>query len=351
MAATLAELAKLFDCELDGPAELVVDTVGTLAGAGPSAVTFLANPAYRDRLAAVRAGAVVLAEPDRGHCPVAALVTENPYATYARIAAFLHPARRPNPGIDPTAAVARDAFVPDSAEVGAHVSIGPGAVLGEGVLIGPGSVIGPGARIGEGSRLLARVSVLDRSVLGARCIVQPGAVIGADGFGFARDGGAWVKIPQLGRVVIGDDVEIGANTAIDRGTIEDTVIGDGVKLDNLIQVAHNVRIGEHTVVAGCAGIAGSTRIGKRCMIGGAVKIVGHIEICDDVMIGFHATVIRSIATPGEYAGSFPAEEAGRWRRLIARFRRLDSYVERLRGLEQGDAPRSDGARKKGGAND
>ena len=346
MAATLAELAHLFQCELHGPSDLVVDRVGTLRGAAEHTVAFLANPLYRQDLLETRAGAVVLAERDRASCPVAALVTPNPYAAYARIAAHLHPLPIPRAGIDPTAVVAADAVVPASAAIGPHACIGAGAVLGEGVVIGAGAVVASRARIGDASRLAARATVLEDSVLGVRCIVHSGAVIGADGFGFAREGDTWLKVPQLGRVVIGDDVEIGVNTAIDRGTIEDTVIGNGVKLDNLIQVAHNVRIGDHTVVAGCAGFAGSARIGKRCLIGGAVKVVGHIEICDDVMVGFHGIVTRSITAPGEYAGCIPVQEAGRWRRMVARFKRLDALAERVGRLERKHSTGSGSTQKK-----
>jgi UDP-3-O-[3-hydroxymyristoyl] glucosamine N-acyltransferase len=347
MPATLSELAKRFGCELKGPPDASVTHVGTLAAADGDALAFLANPLYRRELARTRAGAVVLSEQDREACPVPALVTPNPYAVYARIAALLHPPPALEPGIHASACVAVDATVPRTAQVGPHVVIGSGVRLGESVVVGAGSVLGKNVSIGEGSRLAARVTVLDGSVIGARCIVHPGAVIGADGFGFARHELEWLKVPQVGRVVIGDDVEIGANTTIDRGTIEDTVIEDGVKLDNLIQLAHNVRIGAHTAMAACSGIAGSTRIGKRCMIGGATTVVGHLEVCDDVMIGFHSTVTRSIQTPGEYSGCIPVEEASRWRRLVARFKRLDAYVARLKSLERDLPPDGDLAKHKG----
>jgi UDP-3-O-[3-hydroxymyristoyl] glucosamine N-acyltransferase len=334
MAATLAELAERFGCELYGPGDLSVARVATLAHAGADAVAFLANPVYRKQLAETHAGAVILMEPDREACPVAALVTSNPYAVYARVAAELHPAALIEPGIHATASVAPDAEVDASAQIAAHTVIGAGACIGAAVLVGPGTIIGARARIGNYSRLAARVSVLDDVLIGERCIVHSGAVIGADGFGFAREERRWVKVPQIGRVVIGDDVEIGANTTIDRGTIEDTVIEDGVKLDNLIQVAHNVVIGAHTAIAACVGIAGSTRVGKRCMIGGAAVIVGHLEICDDVMVGFHGTVTRSIRAPGVYSGCIPVEEAARWRRNVARFKSLDEQAQRLGKLER-----------------
>ena len=198
--------------------------------------------------------------------------------------------------------------------------------------IGAGSVLAAGASLGPGSRLAPNVTVLEHVRIGARCILHPGVVIGGDGFGFAEDGGHWLKVPQLGGVVIGDDVEIGANTTVDRGAIENTVIEDGVKLDNLIQIAHNVRVGAHTVMAAMSGAAGSTTIGKRCMIGGGVVMVGHLSICDDVLFTFRSVVTRSVTEPGTYGGSLPAMEASKWRRSAARFRQLDALHERLASL-------------------
>jgi UDP-3-O-[3-hydroxymyristoyl] glucosamine N-acyltransferase len=328
MSATLAELAARFGCELRGNPDLVVDTVGTLTGAGANAVSFLANPLYRSELSRTNAAAVILEERFQAGCAAAALVTANPYATYARVAEFLHPPRLPVPGIHPSAWVAEDARVPESVEIGPLAVVGRAACLGESVVIGPGAIVGEQARIGEGTRLLPRATILERVVIGARCVIHSGVIIGADGFGFAQEEGAWTKVPQLGSVMIGDDVEIGANTTIDRGTIEDTVIDDGVKLDNLIQIGHNVRIGDHTVMAALCGISGSTRIGRRCMIAGAVVMVGHIEICDDVLVTFHSTVTRSIARPGTFSGALPADEAKRWRRNAARFRSLDEAARR-----------------------
>ena len=336
MPFTLGELAERFGCVLHGPADAVVARVATLSNAGPDAVTFLANPAYASRLATTRAGAVILDERHRRDCPVPALVAENPYATYARVAAALHPPRAPRPGIHPTAVVADDARVAASAEIGPHVTIGEGTTIGEGAIVGPGCTLGERVEVGDGTRLVARVTLLDRVRIGRRCIVHPGAVIGADGFGFAEDfaHGGWVKVPQLGTVVIGDDVEIGANTTIDRGAIEDTVIEDGVKIDNLVQIAHNVRVGAHTAMAARTGIAGSTTIGKRCMIGGGVGIIGHLSICDDVILQVRSLVAQSIDKPGMYGGTLPADDAARWRRNAARFRQLDELWKRVRALER-----------------
>jgi UDP-3-O-[3-hydroxymyristoyl] glucosamine N-acyltransferase len=333
MSATLSELADRFGCALHGPAAARVTRVGTLTGADASAVAFLANPLYRSALASTRAGAVILAEHERVHCPVPALVAENPYAAYARVAEFLHPLQTVMPGIHATAAVAPDAVVAPTAEVRAHVSIGSGCNIGDGCLIGAGSVLGANVQVGAHTRLDSRVTLLDDVRIGRRCLLHAGVVIGSDGFGFARDREGWIKVPQVGSVTVGDDVEIGANTTIDRGTIEDTVIGDGVKLDNLIQIAHNVHIGAQTVIAAMSGIAGSTRIGQRCMFGGAVGIAGHVEICDDVMILMRSAVTRSIRKPGTYSSCLPAEEAGHWRRNAARFNQLDRLVRRIRALD------------------
>jgi UDP-3-O-[3-hydroxymyristoyl] glucosamine N-acyltransferase len=334
MPATLSDLAARFGCELRGEGEKLITGVGTLTGAGSDALAFLANPLYRSALEGTTAGAVVLAAKDQDACPVAALVCENPYAAYARMAAYLHPPPPVRPGIDPSACVAGDAVVAESASVGPQAVIGSGSRIGEAVAVGPGCVVGSRVRLGGGTRLAARVTVLDNVVIGERCLLHPGVVIGADGFGFARDGAVWVKVPQTGGVTIGNDVEIGANTTIDRGTIEETVIGDGVKLDNLIQIAHNVHVGEHTVMAAMAGAAGSAKIGKRCVLAGGAVIVGHVEICDDVMITFRAAVTRSIRKPGVYSACLPADEAPRWRRNAARFKRLDSYARRLRSVER-----------------
>jgi UDP-3-O-[3-hydroxymyristoyl] glucosamine N-acyltransferase len=337
-SATLGELAERFGCTLHGAVGLTVSRVATLSHAGPDAITFLANPAYRRQLASSRAGAVILEERYRGDCPVACLVASNPYAVYARIAAFLHPPRTAQPGVHPTAVVDQDARVSPTAEIGPQAVVGRASVVGDSALVGPGCVIGEEVTIGAGTRLVAKVVVLDRVRIGQRCLLHPGVVIGADGFGFAPDfggdAGGWVKVPQVGSVVIGDDVEIGALTAIDRGAIEDTVIEDGVKLDNLVQIGHNVRVGAHTAMAAMAGVAGSTRIGKRCMIAGGAAMVGHLTICDDTTLLIRAVVLRSITEPGVYSGTLPADEAARWRRNAVRFGRLEEMAGRLRDVER-----------------
>jgi UDP-3-O-[3-hydroxymyristoyl] glucosamine N-acyltransferase len=334
----LGELAVRFGCELRGDPALRVARVATLAAAGPGELGFLANPQYRTQLGATRATAVVLDAASAALCPVAALVHANPYATYARMAALLHPELQAPPGIHPTAVIDPAAQVAASASIGAHVVIGPGASVGERSRIGAGCVLGAAVRIGADCVLHPRVTLEPGTVLGERVRLHSGVVIGADGFGFARDAAGWIKVPQVGAVRIGADVEIGANTTVDRGAIGDTVIADGVKLDNQIQIGHNVHIGEHTVIAGCTGISGSTRVGARCVIAGAVAIAGHLDICDDVVVSGMSAVTRSLTTPGVYSGCIPAELAPVWRRLVGRFKRLDALAGRLRRLERDDGP-------------
>jgi UDP-3-O-[3-hydroxymyristoyl] glucosamine N-acyltransferase len=329
MAATLGQLAAQFACELVGDPGVTVNRVGTLATAAPDAVTFLANSLYRAQLKSTRAAAVILAPRDRDGCPVACLVHAEPYLAYARIAAALHPPVAAVPGVHTSAVVAASARVASSAQIDAQAVVGSDCTIADEAIVGAGAVLAANVSVGKGTRIGARVTVLDGVRIGARCVVHPGAVIGADGFGFAPDRGTWHKIPQVGSVVVGDDVEIGANTTIDRGAIDDTVIEDGVKLDNLVQIAHNVRIGAHTIMAAMSGVAGSTKVGKRCMIGGGVVMTNSLTICDDVMFTFRSVVTRSVAEPGTYSGHLPAEEAGLWRKNAARFRKLDALADRL----------------------
>lgn len=334
MAVTLAELAKRFDCELRGDADVEIDGVASLASAGPRSITFVANPAYLPELTHTQAGAVLLCAADAAGYTGNTLITSNPHLSFARILAYLHPEPRHAPGIHASAVVDPGARLATSAAIGALAMIESGAVIGEHAYIGPGCHIGRGVQIGDGSRLLGRVTVVQGCCIGKRAIIHPGAVIGSDGFGFARDGVRWEKVLQLGRVMIGDDVEIGANTTIDRGALDDTIIGDGVKLDNLIQIAHNVQIGEHSALAACVGVAGSAKIGKRCAIGGQAGVLGHLEITDDVQIAATSLVVGSISTPGMYSSSIPAEPAALWRKNVARLRQLDNIVRRLMKLER-----------------
>jgi UDP-3-O-[3-hydroxymyristoyl] glucosamine N-acyltransferase len=316
-------LAVRFGLALQGEPGLKVSRVATLSHADPGAVSFLANPRYRKQMEATRATAVLVGPEDAAGCPVAALIDPNPYLQYARIAELLHPQAPDAPGIHPTAVVSPSARIAASASIGPLTVIEDEVDIGERVFVGPGSIIQRGAHVGDGSRLISRVNVCARVHIGRRCILHAGAVVGADGFGFAPDAGTWVKVPQVGSVRIGDDVEIGANTTIDRGAIDDTVVEHGVKLDNQIQVGHNVTIGAHTAIAGCVGISGSTTIGRRCMIGGGVGIAGHLTIADDVVVTGCSLVSASIRNPGSYSSGMPTVETRLWRRMVAHLRRLD----------------------------
>jgi UDP-3-O-[3-hydroxymyristoyl] glucosamine N-acyltransferase len=334
MAVTLGELAVRFGLELRGDPDVPLERVATLANAGPGDLSFLANPRYRAQLGATRAAAVIVNAAAAPECPVPALVCENPYAAYARIAALLYPTPALVAGVHPSAVVAAGARIDPTAQVGPQCVIGADVSIGPRAFIGPHCVIEAGVRIAEDVRLVARVTLGARVEIGARVVVQPGAVIGGDGFGFAPERRGWVKVPQVGTVRVAADVEIGANTTIDRGAIEDTVIEAGAKLDNLIMIAHNVRIGAHTAIAACTGISGSTTVGARCMIGGHCGFAGHINIADDVVITGYSMISRSIERAGVYSSGIPFEEARVWRRLVARFKRLPLLEGRLRRLEQ-----------------
>ncbi|HEX4024458.1 MAG TPA: UDP-3-O-(3-hydroxymyristoyl)glucosamine N-acyltransferase [Steroidobacteraceae bacterium] len=322
MSIALGELAVRFGCALRGDPQLRVDHVAALGSADPQALSFLANPRLTPQLSATRAGAVVLEPSVADCCPVAALIIPNPHALFARIATLLHPVPPPCPGVHARALVDAGASVDASAEIAALAVVAAGARIGPRCRIGPGCVIGADVQLGADCRLGAHVTLEAGVRIGVRALIHPGAVIGSDGFGLAREDGRWLKVPQVGSVLIGDDVEIGANTTIDRGAIEDTVIADGVKLDNLIQVGHNVHIGAHTAIAACTGISGSTRIGARCMIGGGVGFNGHIEICDDVVVAGMSTVTHAIREPGYYGSLIPAEPMRQWKRAVAKLKQL-----------------------------
>jgi UDP-3-O-[3-hydroxymyristoyl] glucosamine N-acyltransferase len=319
---SLGELAVRFGLELRGDPALRVSHVATLSGATPGAVSFLANSRARRHLGASRATAIVLSANDAADCPSAAFISSNPHLSFARIATLLHPQASAPPGVHPSAVVAGDAIVAASASVGPFCVIEAGVEIGERVQLGAGCTLQAGVRIGADSQLMPRVTVYAAVRIGERCLIHTGAVIGADGFGFAPDAGTWVKVPQVGSVRIGDDVEIGANTTIDRGAIDDTVVGDGVKLDNQIQVGHNVVIGAHTAIAACTGISGSTTIGQRCMIGGMVGFAGHLTIADDVSVTGCSLVSASIRQAGSYSSGMPTVETRAWRRMVAHLRRF-----------------------------
>ena len=334
MPIKLGELAAKFDCELVGDPDVTIDNVAGLQNAGPGSLSFLSNPKFRKQLAATGAAAVVLRAEDVDDSPTASLVSNNPYADYARMAGVIHPPPSYAAGIDASAVIAPTAEVSPTAHIAANVSIGDRSTIGENVYVGPGTVIGPDCNIANDCRLIANVTLVRDVRLGLRGILHPGAVIGADGFGNAMTPEGWIKVPQLGGVRIGNDVEIGANTTVDCGAIEDTVIEDGVRIDNLCHIGHNVYIGAHTAVAGMSGISGSATVGKRCLLAGQSGIVGHIKVCDDVVVSGKAVISKDVTEPGVYAGTFTAEPAREWNRKVARFRRLDQLIERVRKLEK-----------------
>ena len=329
----LAEIVERFGGEIIGNPQTSVGQIATLESAGRQHIAFLSHGKYRRQLAATRAGAVIIGKSDGDLTDLPRIVCDDPYLYFAKVASLFNPPAAVRPGVHRSAVVARGTRVPASVSIGAGACIGRGVKLGKGVVIGAGCHLGDAVELGAASRLHARVTIYSGCRLGERVLVHSGAVIGADGFGIALEDGVWRKIPQTGGVSIGNDVEIGANTCIDRGALDDTIIEDGVKLDNLIQIGHNVRIGAHTAIAGCTGVAGSTRIGKHCMIGGAANIVGHLEIADRVVIHAAAVVTKSIRKAGAYGGH-PAEDSRSWAQHTALLRSLDSLLERLRSMEQ-----------------
>ncbi|HRL75670.1 MAG TPA: UDP-3-O-(3-hydroxymyristoyl)glucosamine N-acyltransferase [Candidatus Accumulibacter phosphatis] len=328
----LDEIVARLGGVLHGDGSVVVSQVGTLQSARAGEIAFLANPKYRSQLQTTLASAVIVPPQSAAATELPRIVHQNSYAYYARVVALLNPPAARRPGVH-RGAVVRSA-VPESACIGENVVVGRGVQLGDNVTLQPGCVIGDGVSIGDDSLLHANVVVYDRCVIGRRAIIHAGAVIGSDGFGFAKEGERWVKIPQIGRVVIGDDVEIGANTSIDRGALDDTLIADGVKLDNQIQIGHNCSIGENAAMAGCVGIAGSTRVGRRCTIGGAGMISGHLELGDDVHVSGGTLVARSLSRPGQYTGVFPLDGHAEWLQNAAQLRRLAKLVERVAELEK-----------------
>jgi len=319
----LGELARHLGLGLRGDPDIEIQSAATLVSARPGQISFLANPAYRDRLPVTRASAVIVPAKLVSKAPCAALAAEDPYAAWARLLGLLYPVPDVRPGVDASARLDEGAVIDAGAEIGPLCHIAAGARIEADVVVGPGCMVGPEARIGKGARLAGRVFLGARCRLGERVIVQPGAVIGADGFGLAMHEGRWIKVPQLGTVCIGDDCEIGANTTIDRGALDDTVVGCDVRLDNQVQIGHNVMIGDHTAVAGCVGVAGSTRIGRYCMIAGASGIGGHLEICDHVVITAMSTVLNSITEPGQYGSGIPARPQRAWQKILVRLGQLE----------------------------
>ena len=331
-----SELAQRFGLELRGE-DRAVHGVGTLSSATAEQLSFLANPRYRGQLGDTAAGVVVLHADEADARTGTALLARDPYVEFAKIAALFE--RKPvrTAGIHPTAVVDASAQVDPAAHVGPHVSIGARSRIGAGASIGPGSVIGDDCEVGEGCELVARVTLVTRVRLGRRVLVHPGAVLGADGFGIAMDRGHWIKVPQLGGVLVGDDCEIGANTTIDRGALGDTVLEEDVRLDNQIQVGHNVRIGAHTAMAGCSAVAGSASIGRHCLVGGGAGILGHLEVCDRVVITAMSLVTHSIREPGEYSSGTPLMDNRSWRKSAARFKQLDDIARRCKAGDKDKA--------------
>ncbi|MBM4216772.1 MAG: UDP-3-O-(3-hydroxymyristoyl)glucosamine N-acyltransferase [Gammaproteobacteria bacterium] len=335
MAVTLGELAVRFGLTLRGDPDRPIDHVGTLSGAGPRGLAFFSNPKLIDQLAAAQAGAIVLHPKMQEATPLDCLLASNPHASFARIATELHPPLAGPAGAHPSAVVAADAVIHPSAHIGPLAVVGARSRIGARTYVGPGCVIGEDVTLGDNVRLVARVTVLEGVRIGARSILHSGAVVGSEGFGYASEGERWIHVPQVGTVRIGEDVEVGANSTIDRGALEDTVIGDGVKIDNLVQIGHNCTIGAHTALAGCIGLAGSSHIGARCRLGGGVGVAGHLTICDDVTLMAMSFVTTDIREPGMYAGgSIPIESAADWRRIVGRLKRIDGLNRRVSDLER-----------------
>lgn len=331
---SLAELAERFGGVVVGNSAVRITQVASLETAGPGDLSFLTSKKYQKLLTACQAEAVIVPEEARDATMVPRIISGNPYAYYARVATLLNPEPAASAGIHPQAFVDPQARVADSASIGAFAVIEAGALIGEAARIGPGCFVGRYARVGDGSRLFPNVTIYHDCVIGNRVIIHSGAVIGADGFGMAMDAGKWLKIPQIGRVLVGDEVEIGANTTIDRGALDDTVIEEGVKLDNQIQIGHNCRIGAYTAIAGCVGIAGSTRIGKYCKLGGGAMISGHLVIGDRVDVSGGTLVAKSISKPGAYTAVFPMSPHDEWLKNASQVRHLDEMRDRIRALEE-----------------
>lgn len=330
---TLAEIAAQLGGDVLGDAQIRIGQVATLASAGDGQIAFLANRKYRNQLQTTRASAVIVSPEFAEGFAGARIVTANPYAYYARVAALLNPTTKANPGVHPSAVC--ESPVPASVSIGPRACIGKNVVLGKNVTIQAGCVLGDGVEVGDDSLLYPNVTVYHGCRVGKRAILHSGVVLGADGFGFAPDGKEWVKIPQIGAVVVGDDVEIGANTTIDRGAMDDTVIGDGCKIDNLVMIGHNCNIGPYSVIAGCTGMAGSTTLGEHCILGGATMISGHLSLAPNTTISGASTVMRSIVEPnGVYASVFPLDTYEHWMRNASHIRRLSKLAERVAELEK-----------------
>ena len=333
---TLAQIALHVDGVIIGDAECEISNVSTLQAANRQQISFLANSKYKKYLPTSQAGAVIVSKEMAELVKNSAIVVDDPYVAYAKIATLLNPPKKITTGISPTAIVEASVTILKTVSIGPQVVIEANVILADNVVIGAGTVLQDEVIVGENTRIAENVTICHGVEIGKNVVIHPGVVIGADGFGIVNDKGKWIKIPQIGRVKIGDNVEIGANTTVDRGAIEDTVIGDGVKLDNQIQVGHNVIIGNNTVIAGCSGIAGSTIIGENCIIGGGVGIGGHIEIADNVIITGMSMVTKSLTKAGIYSSGIPAEPTSQWHKNVVRYRQMDKLVARVKKLEDPD---------------
>ena len=330
----LGQLAEFLGATLRGDKDIEITGLATLQEAGPGQVSFLANPKYRKLLVDTQATAVLLKPADAEGYTGNALVVPDTYLAYARISHFFDPKPKSSAGVHPTAVIAADALIDPAASIGAFAVIESGVRIASGVNIGAHCFIGARCEIGEDGWLAPRVTLYHDVRIGKRVVIQSGAVLGGEGFGFAKDKGIYHKVAQIGGVTLGDDVEVGVNTAIDRGALADTRIGNGVKLDNQIQIAHNVQVGDHTAMAACVGISGSTKIGKHCMLAGGVGLVGHIDICDGVYITGMTMVTHSITEPGSYSSGTAMQPADEWRKSAARLRKIDDMARRLQKLEK-----------------
>ncbi len=344
---TLAELAEIVEAEVKGDPKYIVDGVATLKAADSKSISFLTNSLYRKYLLHTKAGAVILSKDFLPDCPGNALLTENPHAAYAKIASLcLADQARAAQRLAASSIIAESAEIADTAVIKDNVVIGENVKIGADTVIEAGTVIADNVVIGENCHIYPNVTLYHSVVLGNRVIVHASTVIGSDGFGFAHDNGSWINVPQLGRVRIADDVDIGAHTTIDRGAIEDTVIEQGVKIDNQVQIGHNVIIGAHTVIAGCAAFSGSCKIGRYCLIGGGATFAGHITVCDSAQIAGMTTVTRSIDNPGTYSSGTGMLPASQWRKSVVHFRKLDKLVKRVKTLERGRGKKDQTSEKK-----
>ena len=334
MEFTLATLANMLNGEICGDGECMISHVDTLQRAQLGALSFYTNSKYKNQLLNTRASAVLIDKENASLCPVIALIVEDPSLGFAKVARVFNPIKVPESGIHPSAVIDSEAKLGRNVSVGAKAVVGRGAYIHSGAIIGPGCVVEEGAIVGSDSHLIANVFVAGCATLGQRVILHPGVVIGSDGFGITKEAGVWLKVPQLGGVTLKDDVEVGSNSTIDRGKLENTVLEIGVKIDNLVHIGHNVRVGAHTAIAGCVAIAGSVTIGERCVINGAVSIAGHLELADDVHLTGGTEVAKSIKQSGVYSSGMPAQDNMSWRRMIARMQRLDDTVRRVKRLEK-----------------